>query len=74
MSATMRVRVSRTFTGKQWHIKGIGGKSLCGCDLRNTEKELELTDKRICPRCKDSLYMLFEKKKRINEILRLALP
>ena len=57
-----------------WHIRGIGGKSLCGIILRDHTKELEITDKRLCPRCKDTLFMLFDRKKKINEQLKEALP
>jgi len=56
-----------------WHIRGLNGKSLCGAHLRDFEKELDIKDKRICPKCKDYLFMMLDKKARINEVLKVAI-
>jgi len=69
----MKVKASRTYTGKLWHIRGINGKALCGRELRDFTRELEITDKRLCPQCKDDLFKLLSKKRRINETLKEAL-
>ena len=73
MSA-MKVLAGRTWTGEFWHIRGINGRSLCGRELRDFSKELEINHRRLCPLCKDKLFRLLTKKKKINELLRSALP
>jgi len=73
MSA-MKVKASKTYTGKLWHIRGINGKALCGKEIRDFTKELEITDKRVCRQCKEDLFKLLSRKKKINEILKVALP
>jgi hypothetical protein len=70
----MKVSVSRSWTGKLWHIRSLNGRSLCGVNVRDLKKELEITDRRICPKCKDTLYNLLSKKRQINQILKIALP